>query len=144
MATSAIRCLRCNREVARNPPFCDDCERWLREAVELRKRGVVALKDHRTGDFQVKISHEPLCGSSDWCEELCGAIKKLKPIKTLEMSAGGEYVEDLLASIEEGPALLALHLPKTELTDRGLERIRQFVSLEAYGSLVFVGGLGNP
>jgi hypothetical protein len=102
----------------------------LREAVELRKKGVVALKDHRTGDFQVKISHKPSCESSDWCEELGGAIKRLKPIKTLEMNAGGEYVEDLLASIEEGPALLALHLPKAELTDRGLERIRRFVSLE--------------
>jgi hypothetical protein len=62
--------------------------------------------------------------------ELCGAIKKLKPIKTLEISAGGEYVEDLLANIEGGPALLALHLPKTALTDRGLERIRRFASLE--------------
>jgi hypothetical protein len=102
----------------------------LREATELRQKGVVALKDKVTGAFQVTISQEPSCTPPNWCEQLCGAIQRLKPIKTLEMSAGGEYVEDILASIEEGPALLALHLPKTELTDRGLERIRRFASLE--------------
>jgi hypothetical protein len=54
----------------------------------------------------------------------------LRPIETLEVSAGGEYAEDLLASIEVASALLALHLPRAELTDGGLEQIRRFVSLE--------------
>jgi hypothetical protein len=125
MATSAIRCLRCGREGRRSPPICEDCERWLREAAELRKIGVVALKDQVTGDVQIKISREL------WCRHLCSAIQELKPIKSLETNAGDAVcVENLLASIGDGSALRALQLPKTELTDHGLKEIRRFASLE--------------
>jgi hypothetical protein len=101
----------------------------LREAAELQKKGVVALKLHGTEDIQVKIS-QPSCRSPAWCEELCAAIRTLKSIKTLEMSAGVEYVDEVLASIEDGTALVALHLSQTKLTDRGLERMGRFTSLE--------------
>jgi hypothetical protein len=39
-------------------------------------------------------------------------------------------VEDLLAHVQADSALHNLHLAKTQVTDRGLERIREFASLE--------------
>jgi hypothetical protein len=102
----------------------------LREAVALRKSGIVALKDPVTGAFQVTIDLEPSCRPSDWCQQLCGVIQQLKPLKSLELKAGGECVEDLLACLDDESPLIALRLAETPLTDRGLERIGRFASLE--------------
>jgi hypothetical protein len=110
------------------------CEQAVREAIcppeaaDLRKTGVVAHKDPITGDLQIDI--KCWSDSSDWRGQLFEAIRKLKRIGALTMRIGGEYVEDLLASIEDTSALRVLRLGGTRLTDQGLKRIRMLTALK--------------
>ena len=130
MATRALRCVNCGRERPRNAPVCDACERRLREAAELSKPGVDLRKDHVTGHYHINISRDASRESWEWFEQVCAIVRRFAPIRTLEIGSDGEFVEDLLALVQAGSALHALHLAKTQVADRVFERIREFASLE--------------
>jgi hypothetical protein len=101
----------------------------VREAVcRLREMGARVHQEPQSGRIQVEIyswRHSP-----DWERELFEAVGKLRGLTQLKMVIGGEQADQLVASIEDGSALANLDLNRTQLTDRGLERIGTFHSLK--------------
>jgi len=138
MVDKIIRCHHCRRQGPQSPnnwAYCLDCERALREtlcppeAIGFRKAGGLASKDPVSGGLQVDIRswhHSP-----EWRNRLLGELARLKHVQRLKVSIGGEYADDLVASIGDGSALQELDLAHTQLTDRGLVRIRTFTKLKA-------------
>jgi hypothetical protein len=139
MADKIIRCYHCGREgpqSANNWAYCVECERALREtlcppeAVDFCKAGGFVRKDQVSGELQVDIRcwhHSP-----EWRNRLLGELGKLKQVQRLQVNIiGGEYVDDLVASIGDGSALQELDLAHTQLTDCGLGRISTFTKLKA-------------
>jgi hypothetical protein len=89
--------------------------------------GVRAHQEPQSGRIGVEINS--WCDSPDWQSELFEAVGKLRGITQLKMGIGGEQADQLLASIEDGSALVDLDLHRVQVTDRGLQRIGTFRSL---------------